>query len=858
MKLLNRTEPEEARGDAKATPSRLAIREIHGNLTVTGKTITAWFVLSPQRWSFTTDAQREQLIYSFARSLSALAGRRVHLRSTLRPYPAREWAEKLYNNHPNRLPHFADTIAAAQVALRKSTMSDKVVFLGVDLKTRGRFDRLRGSALAEIAKQRTQLARLTDIAAGPGMEGRPATTPEVEWLIHRSIRLGLPAPTLSADTESSWESEDMHAFTDGVDYSYSKRFASTVAITASYDGLTDPNTGEKITELTRHVAVLATGRMGAITIPQVSRDPWMQHTDMLSFPVEWASAFDVLAGPEAAKATERKRLLIRDQQKQYLLHGIEEPLDLNEKAELARVIEHETTEGDPVVAARCYGWHRIAVSADTEEECLRRVQEVMDTYQRQQVDIRHPKGIKDGAAQFPLLQEFIPGESVSTDAYQRRLPALYLAAGLPHASASVGDRRGFYMGYTTSHSRRAFMFDPWYAMEWQEKSGLIPVWGELGSGKSGITGALAAWSTDAGNVTTVVDPAARLQALCDMPRLRKHAKWLDLVEGMDGSLNTYAVVAEPNPAHYESEHKYEEARQLARMARKTLTIDTARQLLPAQVDRMERTPLVLHDAVRRVAPERTSSMWDVVEALRAIHRDKGDEHALALANFLHDMSEMPQARLFYPNTVRDEEEHTDTLLVLTMHGLELPDEDKPRESWTTAQQIAVPMLSLASYYGTRRVYNLDPNQRKMIALDEGGMLARWGSGQSLFTGLARNSRKWNTAAIVASQNPGDILGMNVDNFVSTVFGGRVESESNASDGLNMLRIKAGHGYEQVLASLSPQVALSDERKRRGARDFLVKDVMGQVEKVKLDWSHDPELLAALANGSVAIREEEAA
>lgn len=834
----------------RADPSmRLRLREIHGHVTVTRSTLTAWFVLSPQRWSFTTDAQREGLIVEYSRRLAALAGHKVHLRVTNRPYPAHRWAAELHANTLDPLPGWTDHLVNTQQALNTATLADKEVFLGVDLHTRGRVDRGKAAlngmdgARAEIVKQEKALHRLADIIAGPGMGGRPARTEEIEWLMHRSIRLGLPAPLTLSTSTAPWESDDVQAFTEGVRYSY-RAFAPTVEVSADYNG----------TVVSRHVAVLSVGRMGAVTIPQHHRYPWMQHTDRLDFPVEWASTFDVLAGPEAGKATAKKRLAIRDMQKHYREHGLEEPLDLARKADQARRIEDETIEGDPVTAARCYGVHRLAVSAASEEECLQRVQEVKDSYQGQQITMQHPRSIIDGAAQYPLLTEFIPGEPVSTTAYTRRLPALMLGAGLPHVSATVGDRRGPHMGHTAGTSKRAFMLDPHYAMEVQETSGLMPIVGGLGSGKSGLMGKLTYEEVKRGITTTVLDPSGPLANLTLMADLRDHSRHIDLVNGEDGVLNPFSVIGEPVPENYEDETRLHEAHVYAKQNRKMLAMDVARMLLPAQVDEMAETPLMLSDAIRAVGGGREKSLWDVVKALES--RSDGNRHAVNLANYLRDMAEMPQSRLFFPNHAREQEPVTDTLLVLTMNGLQLPSEDQPRKTWSTAEQVAVPLLHLASHYATARAYGLTRHERKMVGLDEAGMVGRWGSGRALFTNLGRDTRKWNIAAPVASQNPNDVLSLNVANFISTSFVGRIEDYETATDALRMLRITQNAGYEAVLAGLSPQVALSDGRMKRGAREFVVKDVMGSVEKVRIDMSHQPDLLDALNTTAAPVHRAE--
>jgi hypothetical protein len=70
-------------------------------------------------------------------------------------------------------------------------------------------------------------------------------------------------------------------------------------------------------------------------------------------------------------------------------------------------------------------------------------------------------------------------------------------------------------------------------------------------------------------------------------------------------------------------------------------------------------------------------------------------------------------------------------------------------------------------------------------------LGEWGAGRALFTRLGRDSRKWNTCVLAASQNPADILGMEVSNFISAAFVGRIEDEQVASDALRMLRVQRG-------------------------------------------------------------------
>src|SRR5437879_2109824 len=85
------------------TPTILA-RSIDGHLLRTGQDVYAWYRLAPQRWSFRSDSQRQDLIAAIAGQYAELQGRWLHLRVTARPYPIRMWAEAHVHHAVNRLP----------------------------------------------------------------------------------------------------------------------------------------------------------------------------------------------------------------------------------------------------------------------------------------------------------------------------------------------------------------------------------------------------------------------------------------------------------------------------------------------------------------------------------------------------------------------------------------------------------------------------------------------------------------------------------------------------------------------------------------------------------------------------------
>jgi hypothetical protein len=830
-----------ARSRTGAAPRRqarspLALRRIDNNLAFTSGGAWAWFWVPTERWAFRPDGERASLVVDLAGRVAALAGRQLHLRITSRPYPAATWARALDARTPEPLvaaagPTWSDHLVRTQEHVRAATMADKEIYLGVRLfepaglgggVTKLFGGRSRGPARSRIEKD---AALVAELVAGAGLFARPVEAAELEWLLHRSLGLGLPAPgVLSPVRDGTWDAEDLFEIADTIACE-AEPFGQTVKIIRRGAGR-DP--------VARHAAVLSMGRVESVEVPETAQDPWLVQTDRLPFAVEWSIRLDVLDGQQALDAVQRKLLVVRDMQRHYREHDLDEPLALERQARQAREMQDDMASGGDVTSTRVHGWFRMAVAAPTQEQCLERVRAVMDVYRKRRMTVVAPKG------QYGLLREFVPGEPLSSTAYRRRLPVIYFAAGMPHSSSRLGDRRGPYIGHTSTSSRRAVMFDTHFATEVRETSGLVPIVGSLGSGKSVLAGLITYEAVRRGIRAIVLDPSGPMAGLTTLPELRGQARHIDLTTAPPGTLNPYAVVAEPRADDHPSDDALTEARTLAWQDRKMLALDVATMLLPPGLAIMPRTRLLLTEAVRATKGAPNTSLWSVVELLEAA----GEDDATDIASYLRDMAELPLARLFFPTgpTTDVEGVGDDVLTVLTMPGLILPPPGVNREHWSTSEQLAVPLLHLAAWYATRAIYGRPREERKLIALDETHFLADWGAGRSLFTRLGRDSRKWNTCVLAASQNPKDVLGMEVSNFISSAFVGRIEDEQVATDALRMLRIPAGVGYESVLARLSPRGA-PGERSR--IREFVMRDVDGNVDRMRVDLDHLPELLEVL-------------
>jgi AAA domain-containing protein len=818
----------------------LEISEIAGHLTFTQSTVTAWYSLPEVRWAFRPDAEREALLSAISEQYAGLAGFRLHLRRTNRPFPADEWARTVDSFTAKPLPDvrgatsWSDHLVAAQRHLLSVNHAEGQTYLGVTFARRSLGDTFserilrvfgKGTSDGERRKLGRTVEQFDEVLNAFGMRGRRVTPQELEWLLFRSVALCMAPPgPLSPVTNGQWDTGDLLALTEQVER-YRTPYGSTVK-------LVNRMTGEE-----RHVAVLSVGRMEPLEIPE-KHEPWLHFHERLPWPMELSSRIDILGSGSSFKNLEHRLRMIRSQQLDYAEHGIDAPPELERLAKRALVIGDEMTTGLPVESARAHGWHRIAVGGATREECLERARRLIQLYSRElRISLQHPKN------QDQLAREFIPGEPIANTGYVRRMPVKLLAAAVPQAASNVGDRRGDLIGRTSGTCRRPVFLDLHFPMEVRERSGLGVFVAEPGGGKSTLMGALGYLNARRGVQVTLLDPSGPLARLCSMPELKPYSRLLNLTGSEQGTLAPYALIPTPVRSEFPKgpggDREFEIAVSNARAERRMLVQDICSMLVPPQVAKEASTATLLRHAVRQVPAEETSTLDDVVRTLQGL-----DDNGKELANLLLDTAEMPLALLFFGSPPKHLLGSDAALTVITMAGLRLPDLKIEREYWSAEESLALPMLHTAHRLAVRRCYGGSMSSRKMVGLDEAHFMEGWRSGRSFLVRLARDSRKWNLAALVASQNPRDILGLDVQNLVSTVFVGRIaEDQEIASEALRLLRVPVHDGYEATLASLS-QIDTSSSN-RLGFREFVMRDVDGRVQKVRVDVSYVEGLLEHL-------------
>jgi hypothetical protein len=288
-----------------ADTQKLALREVDGHLLRTKSQTWAWYRLPNERWNFRGGNDRTTAILSFADQLAELSGHWVHVRVTWRPVSARTWAAAHDELAVDRLPDtpgalsYADYLVGEQQAIAGRAHMVKEVHVGVLVAERLATDRavdktpkrLKGIAapwvVSEAEEVAGKLALIDRTMLGHGVNGWRSTPSDVDWLLTRSVALGLPASPQKSPVAGHLDVDDLASFTDPVT-TWQEPYAPTVAVCA--------RTGD-LAGTTRHLAVLRLGLMHGLEIPE--RDlPWMVTADRTGIPIEWSARFFIRPGEQ--------------------------------------------------------------------------------------------------------------------------------------------------------------------------------------------------------------------------------------------------------------------------------------------------------------------------------------------------------------------------------------------------------------------------------------------------------------------------------------------------------------------------------------------------------------------------------
>lgn len=856
----------------------------------------------------------------------------LHRRIVRRPWDVRRWARKHdtwannpsapgYNpDRPARLPDVPGAlswdglIAGQQKALLWNAPTEKIRFWGLYLPQQSPLQQglskvasicgdttkgLRGkiNAWADAAAEQAYrddeelLATLARTMAGRGVKARPARPAELDYLLNRSSLLGMPMVS-SSDVDQvgtgDWSETDIAALADAVNPSVVPG-EDCVKVSGVVAGR----------KMTGYATVLTIGQMGDLPIPE-SMLPWQVIADSIDSTVEWSDRFSLVGRRKATAEIARQADFIVAQWNQYEEHNQDPPRELRRQYNEARKVKDQLDNATDGLTVRSKGVYRMAVTGSTPDEVRQKVALIREVYEPT-IQIYQEQG------QYHLLREFMPGEQQANTAHTRRMPVQTLAAGMGAVGDRIGDQTGIPIGETASIAARPVCWDPWKAQEVKHKSGLTPLVAVPGGGKTFLAGVITYLSVRAGAYAVVLDPSGPLRKLATLPELRKFSRVHELTgRSRPGSLNLYDIIADPDPADDEynpdnielygeypdledrkraAKATYDQDMSQARAERIETAVSVLNMMLRPRTQGEQYTYQVLQRAAQTVGGEREHNLREVLAEIDKISRDLNDAsltpeiraNAGQVYSELDGMSDLASARVLFPPrdgtaapSISEELRDPDIrLTILTMPGLQLPDEHANPDTYTADQRMTGPLMHVAQLLATRLTYQLPRSWRKLLFLDENKYLTTTGAGRTLYMRVARDSRKYNVRCLASSQLPQDFLvgGEDEAALAYEVFIGDLGGNEAAIKGaLKLLGLPEGRGYEATIANLGGggEETLDEYVNRDDiddqARRFVVK-MADDINLIRCDWTnwtHLGHLFDALRSDPTASRRSFAA
>lgn len=838
-------------------PGKWAMRAVSGNLTINkdGR-LTAWYLSRNTSYSYRTVASAEQLIIETARGLNALeADTKVHLRITSRPFPVSEWAERSWDDSPAPTDEYAQILRRDQLRLAHADQTDKLVFWGIDIGRRSPVAAALATGAASLRARRlatsveeaeaNELAdtfrRLDEVMSAPGVDAYAADAQEMDWLIRKSLGLGCALTPAGGMEDDDLDADELSDFTRQVSWTAGP-LADSVQVLST----------QEATRQDRATVVLTLAALPELTIPEIDQ-PWIARSDQLGFPVEWSIRFTVESPSDTTAKMLKLADRVRAQDRHYRLdHGIEPPRQLSRQAQRVAEIEDELRNAN-ALTTRIAAQVRVAVSGANEREALSRAEQLVKLYAQ--------KGRWNRLlGQYHQAREFVPMEPLSDAGSTRRMSILKFAAGVPNAATEFGDRDGIALGFVTGMSRQAAILNPWWGPE-HNRSGLMPIIGGLGSGKTFVANSIIYKTASQGVPWTILDPSSLMGKLADIPGMSEFSRAVNLLDADNGALNPYALVADPEWETYAEnpdtqEREYHRAVKAAQAQRRSLVRDVLTGCLPGEKHGNKHTMEVLRTAIGRADYSMTATIDGVLAALDDMARTADQEtgvEAQKLAETFRTVRDSELPRLFFADGDSTNDGSTalseNRVTFFGLKGLVAPPQgEEDRTEWSEEQLLYRPILNLASWAALREIYRRPRTERKGLVLDEAHEITASGVGQTLVQKSATDSRKHNLVAMTLTQNASGIMNASIANYIGTAFVGRTQEEAEQRSAAKLLGLPDDPAYCAMFGSLSPlstSALRGDSAKADfNPREFIAKDYHGNIEKIQIDQNHHPDFVVA--------------
>lgn len=817
ISLLKESIPTGVDADAKKRPkaSELAITHIQDYLTFSKQDVYAWVSIPLTQFEYLDDSSKKGLAYGLDVALSGLISSEdknaeCHLIIQGSPFDARGWVQHLNSrieeNSP--LPYNRQFLTEMYQHVEDSDFRERTVLLGVNIGRRTAYapnktvtPTFKENLLniippvvsdnvseKEVTFWKTMGNQLISSLVNSRIRAVAATAEEVAFAIRKNFFPDMPLPSPQVlslgGNKNTWKRNELAYLADGSIENNSRY----LKITQIVDGV--PMTGYR--------ATLCFSKFPE-TMYFPYGDPWIHYASLLPFPTDFSLRFTIEPARKVRKEVGKKLKDVIDQAINMESAGGSTSIEVNEHLRAGEELEY-TLKKDP--APWVYGRYRITVEASTVEELKERAKQVIDHYRALEIQVTWPTG-----DQLNLLKEGMPNDMVRVPSYYHRTTLPIISAGVPTGTGTVGDRvtyspqgeaRGWlgqYLGYTTGQTQEPVFLNMHSTIDTNSRNGLA-ICGSPGSGKTFAALTLTYQTVLSGAWTIYLDPKADAGQIANLPGLEGHSRVLDLKNGAPGIIDPF-LIGETLPEQ------------------KDLALETIYIFLGGMDKVTEEQQVQLSIALDTITTRRANpSLTMIVEYLV----NSTNHAARSLGAKLHVLIDLPYANLCFAHGEASSRLRPENgLTIITLLGLQLPDAETSRESYTNANRLALGILYLLCSFTYQLMLGADKSHPKNIIIDEAWAITSTKQGTELVKKVAKMGRAHNVALMLVSQNPQDFAKDGVTNSISTRLAFGSEDPEPA---LNFLGLETSDTNKETVRGLSNGECLMRDWSGRIARVYV--------------------------------------
>lgn len=244
---------------------------------------------------------------------------------------------------------------------------------------------------------------------------------------------------------------------------------------------------------------------------------------LLDLPVDLVLDFDVIPAPQAERQRKDKSQKAREQGRHAAGADADLDIGLTEAEVASRRLEALHAEGKPRLDVHA----TLAVAAPSLPE--------LDTLEGYLRDFYTNSGLKIGLSlpkhtQVQCFADFLPVGPRRNGDYRQPMSSFALSGGMPVGTATLGDGRGFYLGWPLAQPDDVVAFDPRLPMK-SDVGGAAAVWGDPGGGKSMLVQGMVYQFTLAGFENLIVDPKGDSDKFRYIEELDGAIRWIRVEAG---------------------------------------------------------------------------------------------------------------------------------------------------------------------------------------------------------------------------------------------------------------------------------------------------------------------------------------